>query len=151
MTRELEAEAQFYENRRASSRTLGCFAGCSTFLIPFAFSLFGGLTPFAMFAAVGIGIFFMIRGLNARAKRDEAYRKLGAEKTHSGDRTQQSPQAYVAQDSWSQPPAPAAPVPDAGSGPVGSSLPAEPAEAEQAFANDDKLAERLKKARKTGF
>ena len=151
MTRELEAEAQFYEERRASSRTLGCFAGCSTFLIPFGLGAFGVSTPYLMFATVGIGIFFMIRGLNARAKRDEAFRKLGAEKTQPGWRGAPTPQAYVAQDSWGQPPAPAAPMSVEGSAPAGSTPAAQPADAEQGYADDDKLAERLKKAKKTGF
>lgn len=160
MTRELEAEAYYYENKRSSSRTLGCFAGCSTFLVPFAFTAFGASTPFVMLITVGIGIFFMIRGLNARAKRDEIYRKLGAEKTQKGWHVAPTPQVYGGDpnNGWGNAPqsqaagslptsSSAAVTPEAATPPASPTTP--PTEA--SYADDDKLSERLKKAKKAGL
>jgi hypothetical protein len=177
MTRELEAEALYYENKRSSSRTLGCFAGCSTFFVPFAFTTFGASTPVVMVITVAIGIIFMIRGLNARAKRDEIYRKLGAEKTHNGWHVAPTPQAYGgdpnngwgnaphSQVAGSLPPVNGLPPADqvdpwslptssaAGTTPGAAKTPASPttSPAEASFADDDKLSERLKKAKKAGL
>ncbi len=157
MTRELEAEALYYENKRSSSRTLGCFAGCSTFLVPFAFSFFWDATPVVMVITFAIGIFFMIRGLNARAKRDEIYRKLGAEKTQKGWHVAPTPQAYGGDpnNGWGNAPqsqAAGSLSTSSAAGTIPGAL-ATPAQqgAEASFADDDKLAERLKKAKKAGF
>ena len=187
MTRELEAEAYYYENKRSSSRTLGCFAGCSTFLVPFAFTAFGASTPLVMVITFAIGIIFMIRGLKARAKRDEIYRKLGAEKTQKGWHVAPTPQVYGGDptNGWGSTPTPqssgsgapqgqsTAPLPAvnglppadqvdpwslatssaAGTTPGAPATPAPPSpqSAEASYADDDKLAERLKKAKKAGF
>lgn len=102
MSNELEAQARLYEEKRSQSRTIGCFSGCMTFLVPFIFS-FQAATPVVMVLTFGLGIFFMIRGLNARAKRDELYGKMGAEKTKNGWRTAPTPQAYVPpQTGWQE-------------------------------------------------
>ncbi len=157
MTRELEAEALYYENKRSSSRTLGCFAGCSTFLVPFAFSFFWDATPVVMVITFAIGIFFMIRGLNARAKRDEIYRKLGAEKTQKGWHAAPAPKTYGGDpnNGWGNAPQSQAAgslstSSAAGTIPGALATPAQQ-DAEASFADDDKLAERLKKAKKAGF
>ena len=171
MSRELEAEALYYEGERSKNRTLGCFSGCATFIVPFLFSLFGSLTPLAMFVTFGLGIFFMIRGLSARAKRDEAYHQLGAIKTHSGYRMPVDPQSA---SSTGTPATGSAPValpavnglpPRGGVDPwslttssasgttpgAAAATPSADSAQDGTFADDDKLAERLKKAKKTGF
>jgi hypothetical protein len=140
-----------------------------------------------MVITFAIGIFFMIRGLNARAKRDEIYRKLGAEKTQKGWHVAPTPQVYGGDptNGWGSTPtqqssgsgAPqgqsAAPLPAvnglppadqvdpwslatssaAGTTPGAATTPASqttpPADA--SYADDDKLSERLKKAKKAGL
>ncbi len=168
MSRELEGEALFYESERAKNRTMGCFSGCATFFVPIFF-LTSGYAPVVMFLTFGLGIFFMIRGLSARAKRDEAYRKLGALKTHNGYVVPSSEGApstsTVVTGPIVIPPVPGLP-PTAAVDPrslatssaagttAGSNTSnggALDASQDGAFADDDKLAERLKKAKKSGF